>query len=77
MKEQIMSKTSHLFFYVDVLVIVVDNEGAILLDDKTVAKDEETAKFTVGICETLRAKGSKPSDVTIICRVLGQVKVDK
>lgn len=58
-------------------VIVIDQERKIILDEKTVAKNEETAKFNTGVYEYLKAKDLTPSDVTVICYVLGKVEVNK
>lgn len=58
-------------------VIVVSKDRAILLEKKTVAENEEDAKFNVDIHSVLKEKGLKPKDVTIICNSCGAVKVRK
>lgn len=58
-------------------VIVVSKDRAILLEKKTVAENEEDAKFNVDIHSVLKEKGLKPKDVTIICNSCGGVKVRK
>lgn len=58
-------------------VIVVTKNEKIILDSKTVAENEDEAKFNVGVFETLKEKNLKPKDVTVICNALGQVKIEK
>lgn len=58
-------------------VIVVDKDRTILLDEKTVAKNEETAKFNVEVYTYLRENALTLDDVTVICYKLGYVEVDE
>jgi len=58
-------------------VVVVSKKREILLDVKVVAKDEDEAKFEVGVHSILKEKGLKPKDVTILCGELGEVKVKR
>jgi len=57
-------------------VYVVDNKKNIIVDEVIVAKNEDEAKFDLRVDETIREKGLKLSDVTIITQNLGAVKVE-
>jgi len=56
-------------------VIVVDLEEEILVDKKKVAENEDDAKFLAGVFSTLETAKLKPTEVTIIVNLLGDVKV--
>ena len=56
-------------------VVVVDLDEKILEDKKVVAADSSEAIFLSGVYDVLKAKGLKPSDVTVIVTNLGGVKV--
>jgi len=56
-------------------VIVVDKERNILIDEKTVAKNEETAKFESGVYEYLSKNELSLNEVTVIVNQLGRVEV--
>jgi hypothetical protein len=58
-------------------VVVVNLEGEILLDKKIVASDNDEAKFLLGVDEIIRTAKLLPKDVTVLCNVVGQVKVKK
>lgn len=58
-------------------VIVVTMDEEIILDIKTVAENEEEAKFNVGVFELLIKRCLKPKNVTVICNILGAVKVEE
>ncbi len=57
-------------------VYVVSLDEEILLGDKlVVAEDTKDAEFAAGIFDVLKKQNLKPKDVTVICEVLGDVKV--
>ena len=56
-------------------VVVVDLDEKILEDKKIVAADSNEAIFLSGAYDILKAKGLKPSDVTVVVTNLGGVKV--
>lgn len=57
-----------------VYVVSVDEE--LLLDGAVViAEDNKDAEFAAGVFEVLKEYDLKPKDVTVICEVLGDVKV--
>lgn len=57
-------------------VFVVDHDRHILLDGKrVVAADPDEAKFEAGVEATIREKGLKPREVTVLVREIGAVKV--
>ena len=56
-------------------VFVVDLDEKILVDEKVVAKNEDDAKFLAKVFSTLEEAKLKPTEVTIIVNLLGNVKV--
>lgn len=57
-------------------VYLIDKERKIHINQITVAKNEEEAKFNAGVYEWLKLYGKKLSDVTVIVKSVGQVKVE-
>jgi predicted RNase H-like nuclease len=58
-------------------VIVVTTKEVVLVDEKVVGSDADEAKFLAGVYAAIREAKLLPKDVTIICNMLGQVKVEK
>ena len=57
-------------------VIVVTKKEKVLVDVKVVAEDADEAKFLADVSEKLKSNGLKPSEVTILCNKMGDIKVD-
>ncbi len=58
-------------------VFVVSKARKIVVHEFAVAKDEAGAQFRAGVDAALRTAGLEPDDVTILCRAVGQVEVEK
>lgn len=56
-------------------VIVIDKERDILIDEKVVAKNQESAKFNADVYDHLKKSGLTLDDVTVIVNQLGLVEV--
>ena len=58
-------------------VFVVSKARKIVLHEFAVAKDEAGAQFRAGVDGALRTASLEPDDVTILCKAVGQVEVEK
>jgi hypothetical protein len=58
-------------------VFVVSKTRKLILREFAVAKDEHGAQFRAGVDSALRGANLEPDDVTILCRPIGQVEVEK
>ena len=58
-------------------VFVVSKARKVILHEFAVAKDEAGAQFRAGVDGALRTASLEPDDVTILCKAVGQVEVEK
>ena len=58
-------------------VFVVSKARKVILHEFAVAKDEAGAQFRAGVDKALRDAALEPDDVTILCKAVGQVEVEK
>jgi len=75
LKKKLQNKEMPMKNLYNVTVISIDEE--VVLDVKAVANDENEATFNAGVHQALVEKNLKPKDVTIICNIIGSVKVRK
>ena len=75
LKKKLQNKEIPMKNLYNVTVISIDEE--VVLDVKAVANDENEATFNAGVHQALVEKNLKPKDVTIICNIIGSVKVRK
>jgi hypothetical protein len=58
-------------------VLLIDNDKAVIMDEKVVAKNEESAKFEAEVYTVLKEMGLTLDEVTILCIELGEVKINQ